>query len=284
MSESIARIVLWWKGLGNGMLLLIFLSVYTVISLIEIGSSSVFPFYSLVIFLASGFFFWWIFRFFSSQKKSWRNLLISLIITFLIWHYCLEYMDLVWAPLVAFGVVFAKFILYYRGVSLVNPAVFGLLVGTFAVSLYERLGAVSTGFVSWWGVNPGGNRVLLVFMILWCVYESWKARKHRMIVGYLATYAVLFLLSGKFALVHFAFLDPTIYFFAGVMLVEPKTAPIFPWQQWMGGILAAVVLFTLNYYTVSYQELWALVAVNIWNAALRIKMFPPVKKPTAMVA
>ena len=84
-------------------------------------------------------------KFLTKKPKNVLNSVISGLILFLTLHYGPDVQAL-WIGAAAMGMILVyKFFLQYKGISWVNPVVFGLLFAHFI-----------GGFVSWWGAAFGG--------------------------------------------------------------------------------------------------------------------------------
>ncbi len=276
MNTPIARKVSLWQKLNGTNVLAVFLSIYVFWVLVLITPDAPWAVLTLIVMSISGLGFWFLGQKLTGKKKDWKTLLISLSIVFLIWHYGVGWQDWPWAIVVMFGVMLAKFSLYYRGISLINPAVCGLFLGTLAVAIGEQFWPETGAFVSWWGVNVGGM-AMLIFILAWLIVGGIKFRKYYLLLSFLLSYAVLLFITGKVELLQFTFTDATIYFWAGVMLIEPKTSPSLPKQQLLSGVVAAMLLLLLNDWQISFAELWTLLAVGGMNVYFRLSL---AKKPS----
>ncbi|MGD0510492.1 MAG: RnfABCDGE type electron transport complex subunit D [Candidatus Micrarchaeaceae archaeon] len=132
--------------------------------------------------------------------------------------------------------VASKFFIKTKGANVFNPAAIGLLV----------LGVLSIGS-SWWAatsVNVYGVAVSLAIVLLFAAYES-----RRLVLAFAFIIASVLLsiaaspplILGNVAI---AFIGVN-YFFAFLMLTEPKTSPAKIAEQAVYGVYVAVVYFLL---------------------------------------
>jgi len=64
----------------------------------------------------------------------------------------------------------------------------------------------------------------------------------------------------------------TIYFLAGVMLLEPKTSPTKKYWQIGAALLAVITYRYIGYFGVNNVELWAVIAVNLVHLLSRLRL------------
>lgn len=109
------------------------------------------------------------------------------------------------------------------GKHIFNPAGFGLLVGGLIFGLP----------VSWWGVSFQNFQNFLPFLILISpvLVSAYRMKRFVGMMTFLAVYTLISQSLGSF-------LDPTVLFFALVMLPEPMTSPVdFKRQAMYGGLV-----------------------------------------------
>lgn len=117
-----------------------------------------------------------------------------------------------------------------------NPAAFGLLVG----------GIILSQNTSWWGVSwQQVESSPLAFIILLTPYlvSSLKMRRFRTQLSFLGFFAFLTVFGQAKGLL----LDPTLLFFAAVMLPEPMTTPVKSISQLAFGVTVALIS-TIGYF------------------------------------
>ena len=110
------------------------------------------------------------------------------------------------------------------------------------------------------------------------IIASWKADKLKASVPFLAVVAALYAATG-FARVPFtaagllAFANTLPYYFAFVMLSEPKTSPNMPRQQVIFGVAVAVAYFLLDFSHIMFPFFIALLAGNFAYSLYRSGFF-----------
>lgn len=152
----------------------------------------------------------------------------------------------IYIPIVAGALaMFSKNYLRLSKRHIFNPAGFGLLTAAFIFQ---------TG-VSWWAVSfqtfPQNFSSLIYFLILLSpAYVSIRRmRRHLTIFSFLITYGLIFLLFKQdfsYQSIVNSFFDPTLLFFALVMLPEPMTTPDIPRYQIIFGVFVAVVALLIS--------------------------------------
>ena len=172
------------------------------------------------------------------------------------------------AILVAAAVAIAsKYIIKIKGRHVFNPATLGLLV---SLSLF-RLGD------EWWaasGFNIAGFIVPVTFLL---IIANYKADKLKVSIPFLAATAVLYAAT-QFINVPFTaygiftFFSSLPFYFAFIMLSEPKTSPNAPREQIAFGVAIAVIVFALDAH-IKYSFFIALLAGNLAFALYRSGIF-----------
>lgn len=160
--------------------------------------------------------------------------------------------------------VVSKYLLRIKGRHVFNPATLGLLV---ALSLF-RLGDV------WWaasGFNFAGFAVPVTFLL---VIVCYRAGKLKVAIPFLLATALLYAAT-EFVKVPFTaiglltFASTMPYYFAFIMVSEPKTSPNMPKEQIAFGVAAAILVFALGYSHVKYPFFIALLTGNLAYSAYR---------------
>lgn len=160
--------------------------------------------------------------------------------------------NLPWYIPVLTGVLamFSKNFLRFSKRHIFNPAGFGLLISAL----------IFQSGVSWWAVSfqsfPQNFLSLVYFLILLSPgYVSLKRmRRYFTVASFLLIYGAIFLNS---------FFDPTVLFFALVMLPEPMTTPHIPKYQVIFGVFVAVVAFLTSSITNTDPLIAALLLGNL---------------------
>lgn len=211
-------------------------------------------------------------RFTIKRKNVWDTVITSLII-FLLLHYGTDLNDLAHPLLAVFLAITLKFFVEYKSSPIVNPAAAGLLLSAGILAFFP----VEQPFISWWGASfwtlPWGIPLSLVLMAVWVLGGFYVWRKWPLFFAFLISYGVLyFLQTGDGEALRFILMNSTLYFFATIMLSEPKTSPVLPWKQAVYGTLAGVLFVCLGTWNVPYYELFALVGANLLNAGMKWKI------------
>lgn len=207
---------------------------------------------------------------FKKNKKIW-NTIISCLIIFLILQ-----PGFFWAALIATGAaIFSKFFLEYKDSPIINPVILGLLVLTIIAKIFpENI----TAIISWWGASYKIQAIpiSLIMMAIWIIFGFKSLRKFSLFLTYLIIYAVLILIlyrpigSSSWDFLKFTFTDSTIYFFASVMLIEPRTSPFLKSQQVIYGILAAVFSTLSVFFGMQMLALFAIIVPNLYFLLMKI--------------
>ncbi len=170
--------------------------------------------------------------------------------------------------------IVSKYAIRIKGRHIFNPATLGLLV---SLSLF-RLGDV------WWaaaaGLNIGSFIVPLTILL---IIANYRADKLKVSIPFLLATALLFTAT-EFIKVPLtaagllAFAGSMPYYFAFIMLSEPKTSPNMPREQIAFGVAVAILVFALDYSHVKYSFLIALLAGNLAYSAYRSGLFSQKKQ------
>lgn len=134
-----------------------------------------------------------------------------------------------------------------------NPAAFGVF---FTHILFGQI-------VSWWGVTWQQFRIQnlefiipIFFLVLPAYVSAYKMRRWKIIVSFLLIYYLLNIKNGL------AF-DPTVMFFAFVMLPEPMTTPSKTQFQILFGVIVALLARFMNFSWLPDVFVPALLAGNL---------------------
>ncbi len=174
------------------------------------------------------------------------------------------------AILVAAGVAIgSKYVIRIKGRHLFNPATLGLLVSLLLFSIGDQWWAASAGF------HISGYVIPLTLLL---VVPNYLAGKLRVSVPFLVLTAVLFLASGavnaQLSAAGLLTLVSTLpFYFAFIMLSEPKTSPGKPKGQAVFGIVVAVLYFALDLRHSVFPYFFALLAGNLAFALFRSGIF-----------
>lgn len=196
----------------------------------------------------------------TKKKKSIWNTVATALIIFLLLNPGAEI-----HALIAMGIAVPyKFFFEYKGKPIINPAVFALLLLISVVSLFPEM---KSPFVSWWGASFG-EPLAVTLLLVWILAGLGAWKKWPLFLSFLIPYAAFTYFYGGFDFTKFIFTSGTIYFLAGVMLIEPKSSPVFSRQQILCGACAAVAYSALFYYKVGGAELIAIAVMNLLNFAI----------------
>ena len=155
--------------------------------------------------------------------------------------------------------VASKYLIRIKGHHIFNPATLGLLVSLWLFGLGDQ----------WWAA--AGSLNFLGFAIpltLVLIIASYKADKLKVAIPFLLVTGVLYAAT-QFVGVPLtasgllAFVSSMPYYFAFIMLSEPKTSPYAPRQQVVFGIAVAVAYFLLDFGHVRFPFFIALLAGNL---------------------
>lgn len=220
---------------------------------------------------------WVFFTYFSTKHKNIWDTVITGLILFLVLHYGSSVSDLVYPLTATLIAMLVKFFLEWKGSPVINPAAAGILVSALVLAFIPGL---DHPFASWWGASYSGY-LSLGLMAVWVIGGLYQWRKWQIVASFFITHALLLLLRGEgLSGLLFTFTDSTIYFFATIMLVEPKTAPFLPKQQIVYGLVGVLLLNLLAYSGAPYAELFALVGANL-SRVVMLQMPKPVMKATS---
>ncbi len=222
-------------------------------------------------------------KIFVRQKNIW-NAIISILLLFLLLQPGKDFVIAV--CITTFVTITIKFLVNYKGSTIINPIVFGILLANFMLFLANSLIAglfgelkfmIDSPFVSWWGAEFK-SYLSLGMIFAWIIFGIGVWRKWWLICTFLlATAALFFTNENGASFVQYLFSHSTIYFFTTIMLVDPKTSPITNGTQVIYAIVAAISYFMLSSFGIEYFELYAIAIANvswllmkkfiIWNQA-----------------
>ena len=205
-------------------------------------------------------------KFFTNKHKNVWDTVITCLILFLILHYGSGVKDLVFPLTATFFAIVLKFFVEFKGSPVVNPAAAGLLVSALVLAFFPGL---EHPFVSWWGASYQGI-LSLVLIALWVLVGVPSWRRWHAVVAFLVVFGLGFLVRGEgVESLRFIFTDAMVYFFATIMLMEPKTSPFKPGHQIAYGAFAAILIQILMSVNAPYDYLFGLVGANLFQTALR---------------
>jgi len=145
-------------------------------------------------------------------------LILSLIMTPVMPTDIIGAVALVLASLLAMG---SKYILTIHNTHIFNPAAIAVVI----------TGGIMGVYASWWV----GSATLLPVALIGGLLIARKIRKFDLVFTFVIVAAVTTILTGNGAVALLSlkqlFVDSALFFFALVMLTEPATTPVTPWQQ-----------------------------------------------------
>lgn len=127
-----------------------------------------------------------------------------------------------------------------------NPAAFGVF---FSHIFFGQI-------VSWWGVSWFNLSALVLILLLPVYVSGYKMRRWKIITSFLIIYYLFTMSNGLI-------FDPTVLFFAIVMLPEPMTTPIRNNPQILFGVFVAIISRFLNFQLLPDVFLPALLVGNL---------------------
>lgn len=223
-----------------------------------------------------GVIIFYVFKYLTKKTKNIWNTIISCLIIFLIIHYGAKPTDALATMLVVTFVVFSKYFMEWKGSPIFNPVVLGF----FGLEVLAKfIPSLQLSFLSWWGTGYSFisspidilSITLCIIFGIWILFSFKTWRKWGVALSYLAFLAISILLfykvspgEGQFDFLKFTFTNSTVYFFAFVMLSEPRTSPMLKHQQVIYGFLAAIfstLSFTTNFPT---SALLAILVPNLY--------------------
>ncbi|MEK7673544.1 MAG: hypothetical protein AAB373_06710 [Patescibacteria group bacterium] len=219
--------------------------------------------------LGFGIILFYIFKAITGKPKNIWNTVITSLIIFLVLNHggnseasLADISSIIYALAATFIAIASKFFLEPRGMPIINPTVLGLL----AVYIIGKwILGYGGPFISWWGVAYNLYYIPLILMALWALWglKSWN--KWAPVLSFLlVVLATAYPVFGSWETVKFIFTDATIYFFATIMLVDPKSSPLLKKQQIFFGIIAAAVYQTLLYFHIPHYDLIAILCANLY--------------------
>lgn len=164
---------------------------------------------------------------------------------------------------------------------LLNPAAAGASVATF-------LGFYPT----WWGVSfsprfelfEGGMSIAMLLTLPIAGYVAHKYKKLPIAAAMLLTFTLAYVVILRMSPV-FVLLEGTLAFFLLVMVIEPKTSPALPTQQWLyGGLLGLLVVLSIKWWWLEPYSMALLVVNVIFNLYKNQKLLLMKLRPAAAPA
>ncbi len=199
----------------------------------------------------------------TGKRKEYLNTLIASVILFLILAPPVNMVEAGFVLLATTITMLIKFFGTIHGKPLVNPVAGGAF---FALAIAALLVPESYFAADWWGasfwqiyeIGEIQIRLSLILLALWVVLGLAKWRRQRAFFAFLATaitcqifFAFLATdVDRRLDFLLYYFFDSTIYFFAAIMLIEPKTSPTSGNQQLVYGALVAALFAVLHSHSI----------------------------------
>lgn len=222
------------------------------------------------------------------RKKNLENTIITALILFLTINYPNDIASFFTICFATTGAMIMKIFFVIQKKPILNPVIAGILTGVLVTFFFPDI----RFFAHWWGVSfekifEIANipiKISFIFLLLWIIFGLWKWRKFPTFFAFLATVFLIFFLTGRpWGFIGFTFLDSTILFYAGMMLIEPKTSPV-KWNEQIGfGVLAGGFFAGLNSFLpfadsfgnfvlslTYYYDIVALLVANLAFVGMRI--------------
>lgn len=165
--------------------------------------------------------------------------------------------------------ILSKFVIRWKGSHIFNPAVFGVVI-TQVLNPATHGGATHGSSQIVEGFGPGGLAVSM-WLVPLLLFANYKARKLWVSIPFLIATALLFYFTGLANLTSlsnqgiFKFLEVLPYYFAFIIVSEPKTSPWIKKEQIIFGtgvaILSVLPLLIFGF----YSHIAALVALLLGN-------------------
>ena len=207
---------------------------------------------------------YYLFKVISKKPKLLSNTITTGLIIFLVHNHNFGTgnLGITYATILAtFAAISLKFFFQVKASTIINPAVFGLLLSYLILP---------TTFLSWWGTNYnfalGEQKIplALILLALWIIFGLKRWRKFPSLLSFLIVSAIGIYLGKGLDTFSFTFTDGTIYFLGAIMLIDPKTSPILKKDQLIFGTVAGLSLVLLKIFSESLpSELLAITIANI---------------------
>jgi Na+-translocating ferredoxin:NAD+ oxidoreductase RnfD subunit len=244
----------WWNDTRHPMGLLFL--VYALVAGAQYGyAATLIPFFTAI--LVAGVVDLLIIRF---QKGGWA-FPSSGLVTGSIVGLVLSYQTALWlVAAVALIAILSKVVIAWHGKHYFNPANFGILLGTYLLGTHA----------TWWGVSGGAlGPIGLLVIILGGIFVVTRMRRGWIVIPFLLAYfGIRAALSPGDVLAEFLN-SSALFFFATIMVIEPKTSPLRRIPQLAYGLLAGVLvaLFSAVVHFGDFNVALAIAnaSVPLWN-------------------
>src|SRR3989344_659912 len=165
--------------------------------------------------------------------------------------------------------ILSKFLIRLKGSHIFNPALFGVVITqVLSPAAHGPVAHGSSQVIE--GFGPGGYMVN-IWLVPLLLFASYRARKLWISIPYLFATALFFNFTGLASLNSlnirdlFKFLEILPYYYAFIMVSEPKTTPYFKKEQIIFGIGIAILSILPLLMFDFYNHVVALVALLLGN-------------------
>lgn len=241
------------------------------------------------IFLVDITFFAFNFYYLKVKGLNLLNVGLTGAFTYLVLH---PLLNPIWLPaFCAFVAIFIRYFVRYKGRPVFNPAAIGMFVTYCITWVLMKLGILKTTlFISWWSADFGKKLTIGNFSIAihWLVfipifsYFVYKYRRHWLGISFFISIIIFQFLNFLF-LKNYS-LNQTLLLISGglgtwifmslLMVVEPKTSPVFKKDQIIIGALGGLILTALyRIESLPAHEIVTILILNLLTLLLaRIKL------------
>jgi Na+-translocating ferredoxin:NAD+ oxidoreductase RnfD subunit len=182
------------------------------------------------------------------------------------------------AAITSIVAIVSKYVFRVKRANVFNPA---------AIALFASYFLFHTG-QSWWGALPELPAVAIVLLLASGAFITQRVNKIPVVVSFLGAYYLLFTATafvGDPRRVSALYRAPDVHmalFFAFFMVTDPPTSPPKHREQWIYGLIVAVVSYAIFETTGAvYFLLAGLLVANAWEAARRWRNSRPMSRPWA---
>lgn len=153
--------------------------------------------------------------------------------------------------------IVSKFAIRYRSSNVFNPAAFGLAIGLVVFGLGDE----------WWAASSYGVYGLAIPIAVVLVVLAYEARRLTTAASFIAASLAFAVAFGGLSSLSLASAVALVfgvnYYFAFVMLVEPRTSPYGVRTQAAYGVALAAIYLGFAYLKIPHTPLLALLAGNV---------------------
>jgi Na+-translocating ferredoxin:NAD+ oxidoreductase RnfD subunit len=180
------------------------------------------------------------------------------------------------AAITSIVAVLSKYVFRVRRANVFNPAAIALVASYFVFHTGQ----------SWWGALPELPSLAIVLLLVTGAFITQRVNKIPVVVSFLGAYYLFFTATafiGDPRRVSALYRAPDVHmalFFAFFMVTDPPTSPPKHRDQWLYGLIVAVVAYVIFETTGAvYFLLGGLLVANAWEAARRWRASRPMSRP-----